>query len=156
MAIASRVKWYLDAHHFDYEEMPHVHTWTSLQSARAGKVFPEFVAKAVLLEDECGYVVAVLRASDRISLHALEETLSRRLELATEPELCMLFQDCERGAVPPLGSAYNLPVVVDERLLALPTVYFEAGDHEDLVSMEGEEFARLMSEALRGRFAEVH
>ena len=156
MAIASRVKWYLESNHFDYEEMGHVHTWTSLQSAKAGKVFPEFVAKGVLLEDERGYVIAVLRASDHISLDALQAELGRRFELASEAELEILFGDCETGAVPPVGIAYGIPIVVEESVLTLPTVYFEGGDHEDLVAMEGEEFARLMADAKRCRFAHLH
>jgi Ala-tRNA(Pro) deacylase len=156
MTIASRVKWYLESHDFQYEEMPHVHTWTSLQSAKAGGVFPEFIAKAVLLEDERGYVIAVLRGSDHISLSALRDELGREFELASEAELGMLFQDCEPGAVPPIGNAYGIPIVVEEKVLALPTVYFEAGDHEDLVSMEGKDFQRLMADARRCRFALVH
>ncbi len=153
MAIASRVKWYLESHDFRYEEMQHVHTWTSLQTAKAGKVFPEFIAKAVVLEDERGYVVAVLRASDHISLSALRAELGREFELASEAELRTLFGDCETGAVPPVGNAYGIPIVIEESVLDLPTVYFEAGDHEDLVAMEGEEFERLMAGAQHCHFA---
>lgn len=153
MSIASRVKSFLESNDFQYEEMPHVRTASSHQSARAVKVFPEFVAKAVLLEDESGYLLAVLPASDHVSLSALHESLGRRLELATEAELPALFGDCEFGAVPPVATPYGIPIVVDETVLALPTVYFEAGDHEDIVAMEGEEFRRLMGDATACCFA---
>ena len=156
MTMASRVKWYLDSHHFHYDEMRHGHTATSLQTAREGRILPEFLAKAVLLEDERGYVIAVLPASDHVSLRALADGLGRDLELASEAELESLFPDCEVGAVPPLGPAYGIPIVVEERILGLPTVYFEAGDHEDLVSMAGEEFARLMEPAARCHFSVRH
>ena len=156
MAIASRVKRYLESRDFPYEELPHARTSTSLQSAKAVNVWPEFVAKAVVLEDADGYLVAVLPASDHISLSALREALGRQLEFAGERELKTLFRDCETGAVPPLGTAYGIPIVMDESLLALPTVYFEAGDHKDLVAMDGDDFSRLMSDASCCRFAFHH
>jgi Ala-tRNA(Pro) deacylase len=111
------------------------------------------VAKSVLLEDERGYLVAVLPASHRIRIRELTEQLERSLELASEPELGELFQDCEPGAVPPVGAAYGLPTVVDDSLLNAPEVYFEAGDHEDLVHLSGVEFLSLLAGARHGRFS---
>ncbi len=87
----------------------------------------------------------MLPASRRISLDDVREQLGRPLELATEPELGDIFDDCQVGAVPPIGRAYGIPTIVDESLLYLEEVYFEAGDHEDLVHVKGTAFARLMS-----------
>ena len=36
------------------------------------------------------------------------------LSLATEDELGRLFEDCELGAIPPIGAAYEVPVILDE------------------------------------------
>ena len=40
-----------------------------------------------------------------------------------------LFDDCEFGAVPPVGAAYGLPVLLDESLDGASELHFEAGDH---------------------------
>ena len=73
----------------------------------------------MLLEDERGYVMAVLPASHRVDLKKLRRKLHRKLELATEEELGEIFRDCEIGAVPPLGAAYGVPVVYDDHLREL-------------------------------------
>lgn len=153
MAIARRLQWYLDAKGVRYDVLPHPHSSSSLETARHAHVPPDNLAKAVLLEDERGYVMAVLPASRRISLPDLEEQLERHLELASEDELSQLFRDCEVGAVPPVGSAYGIPTVVDDSLMNAPDVYFEAGDHEDLVHVRGLEFLTLMMGARHGRFS---
>lgn len=153
MAISARLKWYLDSHGVKYQIVPHSHTTTSLGTAQAAHVPGERLAKCVLLEDERGYVMAVLPASRRISLPDLEEQLERHLELASEDELSQLFRDCEVGAVPPVGSAYGIPTVVDDSLMNAPDVYFESGDHEDLVHVRGLEFLTLMMGARHGRFS---
>ena len=49
----------------------------------------------------------------------------------------------------------NLPVAgpVLQDLLAQPEVFFEAGDHQQLVHMSGDQFADLMAGAEHGRFS---
>ena len=152
MSIAPRLKWYLDQRGAPYELLPHGHTTSSRETASTAHVDEERLAKCVLLEDERGYLLAVLPTSRRISIEAMCDLLGRRLELATEPELGDIFEDCEIGAVPPLGAAYGIPTVVDEKLLFQPDVYFEAGDHENLVRMKGTDFAALFRDSPHGDY----
>ena len=153
MSIANTVKRYLDSHAVRYEILPHPHTSTSHETADAAFIWDDQLAKSVLLEDEGGYVMAVLPASHRVDLRKLRSQLDRELEFATESELGELFSDCEVGAVPPLGAAYGIPVVYDERLWGLTSIYFEAGNHEDLIFMRGSEFLGLLAYARHGDFA---
>lgn len=153
MSIANSVKRYLESHAVSYEVLPHPHTSTSHETADAAYIWDEQLAKSVLLEDERGYVMAVLPASHRVDLRKLCSQLNRELEFATESELGELFSDCEVGAVPPLGAAYGIPVVYDESLRDIPSVYFEAGDHEELIFMSSAEFLSLLEFALHGNFA---
>jgi Ala-tRNA(Pro) deacylase len=111
------------------------------------------VAKTVLLEDERGYVMAIIPASCRLQLLEIDRTLGRHLELATEEELGQVFEGCEVGAVPPVGAAYYIPTAIDDSLLRLPDVYFEAGDHEDLVTVSREGFWELLAGSPHGRFS---
>jgi Ala-tRNA(Pro) deacylase len=109
------------------------------------------VLKAVLLRDEDGYVLAVLPASDRLDLGRIRIFLRRRIRLATEPEIAKMFSDCEPGAIPAIGAAYNLETLVDDRLTNDSDVYFEGGDHRSLVHMNGADFWRLAASARRER-----
>ncbi len=153
MGMANRVSRFLDRHGVRYDVVHHRHTSTSIESARAARVPPDHVAKCVLLEDERGYLMAVVPASRRISLHAVRDQLGRGLKLASEIDLWHLLADCEVGAVPPIGEPYDIPTLVDERLIDLEDVYFEGGDHEDLVHVEGDSFRRLLQRARQGRFS---
>ena len=84
MAIAKRLKWFLDAHQVEYELVHHAHSSSSMESARAAHVPGGRVAKCVLLEDERGYVMAIIPASCRLEMAELDRALGRHLELATE------------------------------------------------------------------------
>ena len=155
MSIAKRLKWYLDSRGISYECIRHSHTHTALASARAARVPARVVAKCVLLEDERGYVLAVVPASRSLDLAKIEEKLHRHLELASEEELEQIFPDCEPGAVPALGPAYGIPTLLDEKLFELTDLFFEAGDHEDLVHMEGPDFVEMLAGSLHGRFTQT-
>jgi hypothetical protein len=54
--------------------------------------------------------------------------------------------------VPALGAAYGLKVVVDDSLAQLSDIYFEAGDHSNLVHVSGTSFQKLMANARHGKF----
>jgi Ala-tRNA(Pro) deacylase len=111
------------------------------------------IAKAVVLEDRQGYLLAAVPAANKVAFRELEEALSRRLALATEAEIASLFRDCDIGAVPPVGAAYGMDVVVDDVLCDQSEVYFEGGDHESLVHVSGAEFGRLMGRAHHARIS---
>ena len=154
MPIANTVRWYLDSHEISYEILKHPHSESSTETADAAFIWEDQLAKTVLLEDARGYVMAVVPASHRVDLRKVRSELHRKLELATEAELPRLFPDCEPGAVPPLGHAYGIPIVYDDRLSRLAGVYFEGGDHCGLVYMGGPEFIDLLEDAPHGDFCQ--
>lgn len=145
MSIASRLKWYLDTRGVCYEIVHHAHSQSSLESARAARVPRGRVAKSIVLEDERGYLLAILPASCRLDMRRVRRSSRRPLQLASEAELGVLFEDCEMGAVPAIGRAYGIPALIDDCLLRMPDLYFDAGDHEDLVHLSGSAFRALLA-----------
>ena len=152
MSIANRVSDYLTEQDADYEVLTHPHSSTSMETAQLAHVPGDRIAKSVVLEDDRGYLLAVLPASCQVDLGELHRSTNRNLGLATEYELGALFDDCEPGAVPPFGSVYDLETIVDESLVEQSDVYFEAGDHERLVHVSGETFENLLGDVQHSYF----
>ena len=153
MGDTARLRWFLDSRGISYETLPHPHSSNSSETARAANVPADKLAKSVILEDERGYIMAILPASCRISLDDLEGELDRKLELASEEELGQLFVDCEVGAVPPIADPYGIPAVVDDRMWGVDDVFLEAGNHEDVIHLSGEAFHELLKDASHGSFS---
>lgn len=147
MSMSTSLENYLHLEGVAYELIHHIRSKCSLDSAHKAHIPRDQMAKCVVLEDQNGYMLAAIPATSRVNLGAVHHKLDRMLGLATEKELTDLFRDCEPGAVPPIGKAYGYDVIVDDSLLKLSDIYFEAGDHKDLVHMEGNEFRTLMSGA---------
>jgi Ala-tRNA(Pro) deacylase len=147
MSIAPTVIQALRFKGIEFTVVRHPHTATAAGSAHAAHVREDELAKAVLLKDPGGFLLAVLPANETVDIDHLSRVLHRTLTLASEADLAEAFYDCEPGAVPAVGEEYLIPTVVDERLRHLEQVFFEAGDHERLVHISSEGFSRLMEDA---------
>ncbi|HMO45156.1 MAG TPA: YbaK/EbsC family protein [Rubrivivax sp.] len=153
MSIPSRLSIYLEQRGVPYEVCAHRHSHTSAQSARSARVAAHELAKSVIVEDDAGCVMAVVPADRRVRLGALSQMLGREhLRLADEPRIAELFGDCELGAVPALGMAWDVETVVDDQLESSARVYIEGGDHERLLCLSHAQFHALMSSARHGQF----
>ena len=153
MSIAKTLGRHLTRSGVGFDVVSHPRTLSSTRTAEAAHVSGERLAKAVVLHDEQGYLLAVVPSTHRLELTAVQRLVERSMSLATEGEIADLFGDCELGAVPPVGPAYGLDVLMDDSLADQPEVYFEAGDHRSLVHVNGADFDVLMGEAQRGRFS---
>ncbi|MFQ5642762.1 MAG: aminoacyl-tRNA deacylase [Thiogranum sp.] len=153
MTIAASQQRYLVQRKAEYDLTLHPHTASSHETAQAAHISEAYIAKAVVVKDASGYVIVVIPASNSLKMDYLRHELGRDLHLATEDEVVGLFDDCEPGAVPPLGPAYGIETLLDESLTRLADVFFEAGDHEQLVHLRGEDFQDLLSSARRGYYS---
>lgn len=154
MSVPARVEQYLQQHQVRYDLLRHPYSEGSEYTAHVAGVPAAQLAKAVLTEDHEGrHLLALIPADHRLSLAQLDLSLQRQFHLVSEEAVTELFADCARGAVPGVGQAYHLSTVVDDALLQQDELYLEAGDHEDLIRLSGNQFRALMSEAPHGRFS---
>lgn len=155
MGIAITLTRYLAERGVKYEVVEHPHAVTASESAKKSHVALNRLAKAVVLKGEDGFMLAVLPASSHIQFGRLRKQLGADVDLANEEQIETLFVDCEPGAVPALGAAYGLKVIVDDSLANEPEIYLEGGDHASLVHVSGSTFQQLMAGARHARFTEA-
>jgi len=155
MSMSVTLEEFLNQHNASYDLIPHPHTGSSMETAEEAHVPGLRLAKAVVLRDAGRYLMVVVPSVEHVDLTLLRQQFGHDIELATEAELAELFPDCEAGAVPPMGPAWGMNTFLDESLLAESEVFFEAGDHEVVVRVSGDQFEQLLQEAERGYFGRV-
>lgn len=148
MAIAPTIEHFLNDRHVTYRLLPHPYSSGSMETAEVSHVPGHRLAKSVLLEDENGgYVLAVVPSNRHVDLACVHRLTGRLLGLATEAEVTRLFPDLNSGAAPVLGAAYGIETIVDEGLSGADEVFFDAGDHADLVGLSGKDFDAVTADA---------
>lgn len=115
-----------------------------------GDISPFRVARAMILKDISGMVMAVLPLTHRLKLDALNRQLHRKLRPADESDYRGVFADCSPGILPALGEAYNFETVIDDSLLDQDFVYVASGNAGELVRITGQDFQLLHSNAWYG------
>ena len=154
MAIAETVKNFLEGKSIKFGVVIHPHSGSSHETAEAARINEDHIAKAVIVKDDNGYAMILVPANHYVEMKHVRQQLGRELELVDEDEFSKLFPDCEPGAVPPLGPAYEIETFVDEALAGIDHVYLESGDHEHLVNISGDDFRALLTGVSRGDFSQ--
>ncbi|RKZ56955.1 MAG: aminoacyl-tRNA deacylase [Gammaproteobacteria bacterium] len=144
MNIAPTLVKQLVKHRISYDTISHGYSHSSLHAAHSANIPAQKMVKTVILEDDRGYVMALVPANHYVKINELNMLLNRHMGLATETELAHLFTDCEPGAIPPVGAAYGMTTVVDKNLDDCNDVYIEAGNHTDLLHISGSAFRQLV------------
>jgi Ala-tRNA(Pro) deacylase len=144
---------YLRSRHISFETLLHQPTPSATKLAQSVHVSGRHVAKAVLIRADHRYVLAVLPATHRIDLPRLAFVLDcPKLRLATEDEVEHVFNDCERGALPPFGRLYGLKTVVDASLAGGSEIVIEGNLRHQGVKMRYRDYEAIEA-PLRARFA---
>ncbi len=151
MAIAMSFNEYLNEHDVDYQLVKHRATRSSLDSSCSAHLPTSQVAKAVVLQSTDGeYLMATLSVGHRLNISQLHQLTGKQYHLLSEIRLRDIFTDCQQGAIPSIGSAYKIKMIVDDALLNAEHVYIEAGDHRHLVKINHQQYAKLMSSIPHG------
>jgi Ala-tRNA(Pro) deacylase len=146
MAVASRVREWLDRQQVRYEVVPHVVAYTAQEVAATTHTPGRAYAKVVILKGRQGLVMAVLPAKCRVDLGRMRELLrDETATLAQEREFAATFSDCEVGAMPAFGNLYGVPVYLDQDLVGQEAIAFPAGSHHEVIRIASSDFLRLTS-----------
>lgn len=124
----------------------------TLQIAPAERPEGAVQARAVLLGDNKGTLLAVVPADGMLDLEALNRAAGRQLRALTTMDSVALCRHHGLQRVMPLPGLFGVLAAVDERLLQAPAVLMEAAEHEWL-GLGQADFARLMQSAIPGRFS---
>ncbi len=156
MAIPDRIQSYLHHRGVSYSVLTHLPTETLQQAAHATGIAARQLARAVVLLDGQGLIMAVLPSDHLLDFTALCALLNRELEPIPLAQLSDILDDCEPGTCPPLGAVYRLEEVVDTALLEQSEVYFEAGTRTELARLSGAAFRALKQDCHTGSFSKPH
>lgn len=126
----------------EYTTHHHPVAYTAQETAAKDNVPGRIFAKPVILFADEEMVLAVIAAPDRVDFGLLAEaSRASNVRLATESDFADRFQDCEVGAMPPMGSLYGLRTYVDTELAHRHKIVFAAGTHTDTISLAYADYA---------------
>jgi len=149
-----RVPLFLTEQRVPFETIVHPPAFSAQKRAQYMHVPGREVAKCVLLAGPEDYVLAILPATHQVDTEALATILGGPVRLAESQEIGDVFRDCECGVVPPFGTLYGLPTILDESLDGDGMLVFEGHTHAEAIRMRCRDFEQL-ERPVRLRFARL-
>ena len=150
MALAARLERFLARKGISYRELP-IDQVPSLDAAvMASGLSQDAFIQATLLIDITGVVMAVHKFDSSLDPDAVHQLTGRRLQPLTARQTMRLFGDCDPGFTPPIGQAYELPVIVDEDVILADQVVFSSGTDHSLIQMDGRSLRLALAGAREG------
>ena len=137
--IPSMIEAHLRLKHQGFEHHVHPAAMTAQELAAAEHVSGRRVAKPVVVRMDGDLALAVVAATERLNLAALEEATGLSVELVGEDEFGPRFDPCERGSEPPFA-LFGLPIFMDSKLEQEQTLLMPAGTHEDAILLDTHEW----------------
>ena len=138
-----RVPQFLAEQRILFETILHPPAFTAQNRARFLHISGNQVAKSVLLVGPRGRFLAVLPATCQIDTEKLALTLGGPVRLASDDEIADVFRDCEWGVVPPFGTLYALPTLLDDSFDPETWMVFETNTHAEAVRLRCRDYERL-------------
>jgi Ala-tRNA(Pro) deacylase len=143
--IAARVQTFLKQEQVTYETLHHPTDYTAKETAEDTHTPPKEFAKTVFLCVDGRPAMAVLPATEFVSLRKVQQALgAEEVRLASEEESRQACPDSDVGAAPPFGNLYELPVYVSPLLAEDEKITFNAGSHQDAIRMSYRDFEKLV------------
>ena len=134
----------LETNDVKYLTIAHSPAFTAQETAASAHISGSMMAKTVMAKLDGRLTMIVVPAAHHVDLDLLkEQTGAHRAELAHENDFAAAFPECELGAMPPFGNLYGMDVFVEKDLARNETIVFNAGKHDELVSMAYKDFDRL-------------
>lgn len=144
---------YLERTGVRYMWSQHDTAYTAQDLAHQEHISGERVVKPVLIQADGQFVLCALPASYFIDLEQLcDELRANNAQLADEQMLRQMFPECEVGAEPPIGKLFGIPTILDDSLIDELELTFQAGTHQDAVTMSAADYIKL-TQPMIGHFA---
>lgn len=114
-----------------------------------GRSTDEFI-RASLLIDINGPLMVVHGYNSTIDPELVHRLTGRRLQPLTARQASRLFLDCDPGFIPPVGAAYDVPVLVDDDVFGYSRAVMACGADDALMEMDRTSLARALGGATSG------
>ncbi|OIQ17560.1 MAG: deacylase [Bacteriovorax sp. MedPE-SWde] len=137
----SKLQNFLIEERINYISLPHSVAIPAQKVAQVAHISGNSMAKTVIVSADGVITMSILPASTRLDLDDLKKTMgAKKVRLAKEYEFRDLFPDCEVGAMPPFGNLYEMNVFVSKKLASEEHIYFNAGNHSEIVRLSYTDF----------------
>lgn len=133
---SKRLQYFLDSNQIEYQVLNHSIAFSALELSAVAHIPEKNVVKTVIVKTPHKMFMCVVSANEVLDIGLFRAILNgANVTLASEQEFSREFPDCEVGAMPPFGNLYDMDVYVSDKLAKHKDVFFNAGNHSEVIKL---------------------
>ena len=109
--------------------------------------------RAVLLEAKDGLAMAVVPADFILDFNLLSHLTSKKMEPLAGSKANAVMKGFVSGTRIPIPEFFNIPGIIEQQIVNMGKVWFEAGDGENVIEMNAKDYISLCQQSFMGTFA---
>ena len=158
MAIPKKIINFLEKSGVRNDVITHRKVYTAIDKARTLKMKAHLVAKTVVLKVDRLPLIALIPADTMLDLEKLKKILGtekkvRKINFASEKWIKENIKGMKEGAIPPFGSIWGLPVLVDKGLMKNTKIVVNSGSHTQSIRLTPSALRKLIPGLKEGIFS---
>jgi Ala-tRNA(Pro) deacylase len=150
--VFDRLQRLLSAAGADFTVLRHEPVYTSAEAAQVRGTPLASGAKALMCKLDERFAMFVLPADRKLDSRETRRRLGVRSLRFADPDEVLRITGLAPGAIPPFGSLFGLPTLLDGRMAEHERINFNAGDHAISISLAYADYVRIEKPEL-GTFA---
>lgn len=143
MALAAKLKNYLEKNKIGYTIIPHKKVYTTFDLTQTLKKAPEVIAKSLLVKADKKYLIIVLPAHLRLNLVKLKKVLSaKNILIAGEPLMKKILK-MKEGTIAPFGGLNKMELALEKSLAKLKKFIVRGGNFTESLEVPVRDYIKI-------------
>jgi len=170
MSIPKKVINFLEKGKVKYELLEQKTVYTAYDKAATLKVKPNIVAKTLIMKADKELLIALVPGNRNLDKNKFQKTVNReqrtknkeqkvgskkQIEFASEKTAKLKFKGVQVGSIPPFGTLWKLPVLVEASLMKNPKIIVNSGSYEWSIKIGSAELKKLSPDMVVGNFGKA-
>jgi len=152
----------LDKNNIKYQLLTHKKVYTTFDAAQTQKIDMKILGKTLLLKADNKFIFAVVPGHRKLDIAKLKKEVNKyhkeigekkvkKVSIASETQIKNNITK-KIGALPPFGSLYKIPTLVDKMLLKAKKMNLNAGSFTDSLEITPAQYKKF-EEPIEGSFS---
>lgn len=156
MPISSKIKKFLDTKGVKYDIIEHKKVFTAFDKSQTLKLPEKIIVKTLVMKIDKNICLAAIPANRILDLKTFKKiTKSKKVSFVSEKNIKQKLKGIKVGAIPSLGSLWNIKTCFDKNLLKEKKIIMSGGSYNFSIMLSPSQLKKIEPKLIIGNFTKA-
>lgn len=156
MSVSLKIKKFLDTKGIKYDIIEHKKVFTAFDKSQTLKLPEKIIVKTLVMKTDKSICLVALPANRILDLKAFKKiTKSKKVSFVSEKNIKQKLKGIKVGAIPSLGSLWNIKTYFDKNLLKEKKIIMSGGSYDFSIMLSPSQLKKIEPKLIIGNFTKA-